>query len=92
MLTTDTLRLLRLHGFALTFYGGKSLHATEEKTWRSALDGLAASLTRDATMSAEKIHELIDTIGSTLFDLNAVESASAGAAVAAAISSGAAKV
>lgn len=49
VLTTDTLRLLRLHGFALTFYGGKSLHATEEKTWRSALDGLAASLTLSAS-------------------------------------------
>ena len=97
MLTTDTLRLLRLHGFALTFYGGKALHAgvgapTDEQTWRSALDDLAASLTRDATMSAQQAHELIATIVSTLFDLNAVEPASAGAAVAAAISSGTAKV
>ncbi|WP_296489135.1 hypothetical protein [Rhodoferax sp.] len=35
---SDLLRLLRLHGFALTFYGGDALHAgvgapTEQQTW-----------------------------------------------------------
>ncbi|MHB8762692.1 MAG: hypothetical protein ACYC6J_10020 [Coriobacteriia bacterium] len=95
--TLQTLRLLRLHGFALTFYGGKALHAgagapTADETWRSALERLAESITREGEVSEQHAHELIATIAANLFDLNAVEPASAGAAVAAAITSGAAKV
>jgi len=32
-LDPDFLRLLRLHGFALTFYGGKVLHAGVRATY-----------------------------------------------------------
>lgn len=95
-LTTDTLRWLRLHGFALTFYGGKALHAgvgapTDGQSWRTALDGISASLTDDG-MPAKDAHDVIAAIGSCLFDLNAVEPVSAGVAVAASISKGTSKV
>lgn len=91
------LRLLRLHGFALTYYGGDALRAgagapTENQTWRTALNGLAASLAGDASVSAQEAHKMIAGIEANLFDLNAVDPASAGAAVAAAISNSTAKV
>lgn len=96
-LDPDLLRLLRLHGFALTFYGGKALHAgvgapTERQTWRTALDGLAASITREGDVTACQAHELTSAIESCLFDLNTVEPNTAGASVAVAISRGTAKV
>jgi hypothetical protein len=94
---SELLRLLRLHGFALTFYGGDALHAgvgapTEQQTWRSALDGLAESISRDGAGTAQQAHELTATIASCLFDLNAVAPRAAGAAVASAISHATAKV
>jgi hypothetical protein len=85
-LDPDLLSLLRLHGFALTFYGGKALHAgvgapTEHQTWRTALDGLIASITRGGGVTAYQAHELTSAIESCLFDLNAIEPSDVGASV-----------